>query len=135
MSGRTNPTRRPEELVVSSNFIRAVRESGYVSLATALAELIDNSIQAGATEIELTIARPDGALHPEIEVLDNGIGIPEDELREVFEEFSCTSRHVMQGHGLGLAICRRIVEQHGGVIWAERGEGGGASLRFTLPMA
>ena len=44
MSGRTNPTRRPEELVVSSNFIRAVRESGYVSLATALAGLIDNSI-------------------------------------------------------------------------------------------
>ena len=91
MSGRTNPTRRPEELVVSSNFIRAVRESGYVSLATALAELIDNSIQAGATEIELTIARPDGALHPEIEVLDNGAGMSRREL-ELCLKFGGSSR-------------------------------------------
>ncbi|BFM23908.1 ATP-binding protein [Microbacterium sp. che218] len=91
MSGKINSTRRTEELVVSSNFIRAVRESGYVSLATALAELIDNSIQAGATEIELTIARPDGALHPQIEVLDNGAGMSRREL-ELCLKFGGSSR-------------------------------------------
>lgn len=91
MSSSTNPTWRTEELVVSSNFIRAVRESGYVSLATALAELIDNSIQAGANEIHLTIARPEDAVHPVIEVLDNGVGMGRRDL-ELCLKFGGSSR-------------------------------------------
>lgn len=91
MSRRTHPTAGPEELVVSSNFIRAARESGYVSLATALAELIDNSIQAEATEIDLTLARAEGASHPEIEVLDNGVGMNRREL-ELCLKFGGSSR-------------------------------------------
>ena len=48
---------RVDDLLVSSNFIRAVRESGYLSISTALAELVDNSMQASATEVAISISR------------------------------------------------------------------------------
>lgn len=69
-------------LVVASNFIRAVRESGYLSLSTALAELVDNSIQAGATEVAISLHRPQAAPHPEIAVFDNGSGMNRRELEQ-----------------------------------------------------
>jgi hypothetical protein len=66
---------RTDDLLVSSNFIRAVRESGYVSLSTALAELIDNSLQADASDVAIRIRRPSSESFPEIEVEDNGTGM------------------------------------------------------------
>ena len=48
---------RVDDLVVSSNFIRAVREAGYLNISTALAELVDNSLQAEASEVAITISR------------------------------------------------------------------------------
>lgn len=71
-----------DDLVVSSNFIRAVRESGYLSLSTALAELVDNSIQADATVVAISLHRPEGATHPEIVVLDDGSGMNRRQLEE-----------------------------------------------------
>ncbi len=65
----------PDSLLVSSNFIRAVRESGYVSLSTALAELIDNSLQAAATDVAITLCRPVKGTWPRIQVEDNGLGM------------------------------------------------------------
>lgn len=69
-----------DDLLVSANFIRAVRESGYTSLATALAELVDNSLQAGATTVAITIGREGRGL-PQIVVEDNGAGMGLAELR------------------------------------------------------
>jgi len=68
-------TQRVDDLLVSSNFVRAVRESGYVSLSTALAELIDNSLQAAATEVAISIERPIAGGLPRIQVEDNGTGM------------------------------------------------------------
>jgi len=68
------------DLLVSSNFIRAVRESGYLSISTALAELIDNSLQAAASEVAITITRDDADSLPEIIVDDNGVGMSRAEL-------------------------------------------------------
>lgn len=68
-------TQGVDDLVVWSNFIQAVRELGYLSLSTALAELVDNSLQANATAVAISLHRPEGAAHPEIEVLDNGSGM------------------------------------------------------------
>ncbi|RNI00955.1 ATP-binding protein [Micromonospora aurantiaca] len=79
-----------DDLVVPSNFIRAVRESGYLSLSTALAELVDNSLQAGATNIAITIEWPSDAL-PEIVVEDNGMGMSKGEL-EACLRFGGSSR-------------------------------------------
>lgn len=79
------------DLVVASNFIRAVRESGYVSLSTALAELIDNSIQAAATRISILISRPSSDSPPEIQVVDDGAGMDRTQL-EACLQFGGTAR-------------------------------------------
>lgn len=68
----------------------------------------------------------------EIAVLDNGMGIPDGKLKEIFDSFVTTKQH---GTGLGLSIARTIVEMYGGRIWAENREHGGAAFRFVLPLA
>jgi C4-dicarboxylate-specific signal transduction histidine kinase len=68
----------------------------------------------------------------EVSIADSGSGIPIDKLSTVFETFFTTKQ---QGTGLGLSIARTIVENCGGRIWAENRSGGGAVLRFTLPLA
>lgn len=73
---------RADDLVVSSNFIRAVREAGYLNIATALAELVDNSLQASATEVAITIHRATSDALPEITVEDNGAGMTKAELEQ-----------------------------------------------------
>lgn len=78
--GRQSQT--TDDLVVASNFIRAVRESGYLSLSTALAELVDNSLQADATEVAISLRRSPGASYPEITVRDNGMGMSRRELEK-----------------------------------------------------
>ena len=69
-------------------------------------------------------------------VCDRGIGIPTDELGQVFERFH-RGRQVSStnygGLGLGLYITKQIVERHGGSIWVESKEGSGTTFYFTLP--
>jgi len=70
-----------------------------------------------------------------ISVKDNGIGINKDQIDQIFEEFYKTdiSRHDLDSSGLGLSICKQIVEKHGGRIWAEsKGSGKGSTFYFTL---
>jgi signal transduction histidine kinase len=68
----------------------------------------------------------------EVVVSDSGPGIPVQALERVFEAFYTTKA---SGTGLGLSIARTIVETYGGRIWAENREGGGAVIRFTIPLA
>ncbi len=67
-----------------------------------------------------------------VQVVDQGPGVPEDERERIFRSFYSLDA---QGNGLGLAICRGIVEAHQGRIWVESGEGGGASFVFVLPLS
>jgi len=70
----------------------------------------------------------------EFAVSDTGPGIPPDKLGEVFEKFKQLSGdRPRSGYGLGLNICKRIVELHGGRIWAESEPGAGARFVFRLP--
>jgi signal transduction histidine kinase len=67
-------------------------------------------------------------------VRDNGAGIPTDQVRRLFRPLERMSRNgVEPGTGLGLAIARKIVERHGGRIWAESEVGRGSTFFFTLP--
>jgi Na+/proline symporter/nitrogen-specific signal transduction histidine kinase len=71
-----------------------------------------------------------------VEVTDNGPGIPQDEQEQIFDKFhQIRDRHEGKpvGSGLGLSICQRIIEHHGGHIWVESSEGKGATFIFTLP--
>ena len=102
-----------------------------------LANLISNAIKFSppSTEIHLRARRVD-ADEAEIQVRDQGRGIPEDKLESIFERFhqvDASDARTMGGTGLGLAICRSIVAQHGGRIWACSTPGEGTTFHFTLP--
>ena len=67
-------------------------------------------------------------------VSDNGIGIDPAHLEVIFETFKRLHGREIPGSGIGLATCRRIVERHGGQLWAEsEGLGQGSTFWFTLP--
>ncbi len=65
-------------------------------------------------------------------VRDNGIGVGAEHASRVFDMFNRVDREA-EGVGIGLAVCRRIVEAHGGRIWVEPNPGAGSAFRFTLP--
>ncbi len=69
------------------------------------------------------------------EIRDTGMGIPNDKIDKIFEEFYQVEGGKHGGTGLGLAITRRLVEEHGGKIWVESKLGEGSSFYFTLPLS
>ena len=74
----------------------------------------------------------------ELCVSDSGQGIPVDHLQRIFDRFHRVDTRLTRetnGLGLGLTICKRIVELHNGIIWAEnRQDGGGAAFYVRLPI-
>ncbi|MGA9851807.1 MAG: sensor histidine kinase KdpD [Gammaproteobacteria bacterium] len=101
-----------------------------------LANLLENAVKytPAGTPIEISAAGSDREVT--VEVADHGPGLPTGTEEQVFEKFyrvQAESSHT--GVGLGLTICRAIVEVHGGRIWAENRTGGGAAFKFTLPAA
>jgi signal transduction histidine kinase len=88
---------------------------------------------ADGGQITITASRKDAfVLH---EIRDTGIGIPEDKIEKIFEEFYQVESGKHGGTGLGLAITKRLVEEHGGKIWAKSRLGEGSTFYFTLPLA
>jgi two-component system sensor histidine kinase KdpD len=98
-----------------------------------LMNLMDNAIKytPQGTPIELSASVKDGDLVVELE--DRGPGIPPGEEERIFEKF-VRGTAAGGGIGLGLTICRAIINAHGGKIRAENRPGGGAIFRFTLPL-
>jgi len=82
--------------------------------------------------VTIDAKRLDG--HWQFTVSDNGPGVPPRARDRIFNMFSRgTSSAQPEGHGMGLALCRRIVESYGGNIWVEDNDGGGSRFCFTLP--
>ena len=81
--------------------------------------------------ITLRFKKTGGELH--VEVQDDGGGIPPEIADSLFKPFATFGKP--HGTGLGLTICRRIAEDHGGRIWATSEPGKGATFSFTLPLA
>jgi PAS domain S-box-containing protein len=108
-----------------------------IHLQQVLLNLIMNAMEAMAKQppekrrlMVRTRRAGDGGV--EVSVADSGSGIEPHHLPKLFEAFFTTKQ---SGIGMGLAIARKIVEAHGGRIWAENGPTGGAVFRFTLPGA
>jgi len=85
-------------------------------------------------QIEVSAVPKDGLV--EISVTDTGIGIAPEDQEKVFEEFRQvgTAAKKIEGTGLGLALCRKFVELHGGRIWVKSQEGLGSTFTFTIPV-
>jgi two-component system, LuxR family, sensor kinase FixL len=128
---------------VSSHRISLLRElaSGLppvlgdqVQLQQVLINLVINGIQAMATVIdrprELLIRSRQEADQLLIAVRDSGIGIAHEQMSQVFDTFFTTKA---DGMGMGLSICRSIIEAHGGQVWASSNDGPGVTFQFTLP--
>ena len=106
-----------------------------VQIQQVLVNLIRNAIQSMETVAnkELKIATSlERAGSVRVTVTDTGLGLDCDIRSRLFEAFATTKE---DGMGLGLSICRTIVEAHGGKIWAEASAGGGTAFHFTLPLA
>ena len=103
-----------------------------VQIQQVLINLIRNGIEAmesTAGDRVLRAARAPDADAIQTEVSDRGPGIEFPD--RIFEPFFTTKQH---GMGMGLAICRSIIESHGGRLWAEKNEPRGATFIFTLPV-
>jgi signal transduction histidine kinase len=104
----------------------------HVQLQQVLMNLMLNGIEAMQDEngeLSVTSTRTeDGQLL--ISVSDSGTGLPGEEPERIFEAFFTTKP---QGTGMGLSISRRIIESHGGCLWASPNTGRGATFQFTLP--
>lgn len=106
-------------------------------LAQVLRNLLDNAMRhTDRGTIRVSCVAAEG--RAVVEVADTGEGIPEADLPYVFERFyrADTARaRDTGGSGIGLAVSRRIVEDHGGTVFARAREGGGAVVGFTVPLA
>jgi two-component system sensor kinase FixL len=111
-------------------------EAGRVELQQVLVNLLLNAARAmqelpsSERVIKIRIDAGDGDIVVAVE--DRGQGIAADDLPRIFEPFFTT---VSAGMGMGLAICRRIMQLHGGRIWAENNASGGATFFFSLPVS
>ncbi len=112
-------------------------QADYAQITLVMNNLLDNAVAFTPDQgrIEVTIRHLTGAIA--VSVTDSGIGIPKEHLNRIFDAFYQVESHLTrhhQGLGLGLAIAKQIVRQHGGRIWAESGEGQGSRFTFTLPV-
>ncbi len=104
-----------------------------------LNELVSNAIKFSPPHTVIRLAaEPAGEHEVSIVVEDQGRGIAPEKLNHIFDRFQqgdASDSRALGGTGLGLALCRSIVEQHGGRIWAESTPGKGSRFLFTLPQA
>lgn len=118
---------------------RAMVEGDEVKLRQTLLNLLKNAQEAGASEVTIhTSAAPDSGTSDtrsnelQLLLLDNGPGFPEQTIDRMFEPYISGKP---KGDGLGLAICRRIIEEHGGSIKASNQKQGGGCITIRLPLS
>jgi signal transduction histidine kinase len=136
---------------VLKNLAVAIRDSGAqihtsrlakvqvhsMALTQIFQNLISNAIKyrAKGTPLVVHISAEHEGSFARFTVSDNGEGFDSEEAENIFELFKRVHKRERSGSGIGLATCRRLVEQYGGRIWAESSVGTGARFYFTIPLA
>jgi CheY-like chemotaxis protein len=152
-----NPVELVNEVMALMSVLAAEKDIGIVSkinigrqvfllgdefrIKQVLINLLSNAIKFtpahGKVSVEAVLESVDGQKKClKIKVMDSGIGIAQQHLKEIFEDFSQIDGASVgvQGTGLGLAICKRIVELHGGKIFVESTLGKGSEFKVAIPM-
>lgn len=111
-------------------------EADRMRIEQVLTNLVENAIKFTPPSGVVTLGTADLGEEVQVAVSDTGIGIPAAELTRIFDRFyqvdDSSTRHY-RGTGLGLTICKHIIEYHHGRIWAESEEGKGSTFFFVLP--
>lgn len=112
-----------------------IRADG-VLLQQVLFNLLENAAKYSPPGTQITISAKVQDMRLVVSISDQGRGLAPDEEKRIFEKFHRSEQTVGRpGAGLGLTVCRGIVELHGGTIWAENIPGCGAKFSFTLPIS
>ena len=128
-----DPIRRSKAIVTAGPLPTVVADE--VMLVQVFQNLIGNAIRyrsEAAPEIHVSAVRAGDRWL--FSVRDNGIGIDRADAEKIFGMFSSLQGEDAAGTGIGLALCRKVVERHGGRIWVESGAEHGAAFRFTIPI-
>ncbi|HTK11055.1 MAG TPA: ATP-binding protein [Ktedonobacteraceae bacterium] len=114
-------------------------ELDYLQIDQVLTNLLENAARYTALASPIEVSARVKGHSMLVQIADHGPGIPTKDLERIFDKFYRVSRTSsgnsgVRGSGLGLAVCRGLVEAHGGQIWAENRPEGGAIFQFTLPL-
>ncbi|MBI4375205.1 MAG: sensor histidine kinase, partial [Elusimicrobia bacterium] len=109
-------------------------------LLRVIMNLVSNALKFTPENGRIRVGlRRDSAATLRVSVMDTGMGIPKDKLEKIFDKFFQVSETKdssrRKGSGLGLSICRKIIQAHNGRIWAESDLGHGSTFHFTLPLS
>ncbi len=121
------------ELQVECNPAALMGTFDHARLFQVLSNLVGNAIKFSPRGTRITLHGERAGEQLRCSVGDQGSGIPADRIEGVFERFVQVQENDRRGLGLGLFIAKRIVEGHGGRIWAESTLGHGTSVLFTIP--
>ncbi len=105
-----------------------------VLIQQVLINLVENAIKYAPPGSSIDLSAQASEKEIVFVIVDHGPGLPPGDEERVFDKFYRAGRALEGGVGLGLTICRGVIEAHGGRIWAENRPGGGAVFRFTLPL-
>ena len=126
--------RRDIELVYAKNDLTVYADSSL--LVRVLVNLLSNAVKFSPPKsaINISVIEQDGQF--EFSVKDKGRGVPPEFRKKIFEQYEQVEKSdatAKGGTGLGLPICKMIVEQHGGRIWVESANGQGSEFKFSIP--
>jgi signal transduction histidine kinase len=125
--------RRDVELTLTSADIQVSADEKRI--LQVLVNLLSNAVKVAPTKTTVRVQAQVQDGLAKVSVIDQGPGIPKEDLTRVFERFSqVATPRAAPGIGLGLAICRSLVELHGGAIAVFNNEDAGACFSFTIPV-
>jgi signal transduction histidine kinase len=135
----TVQTKAQDKTIVLKSNIDLIEDNIFgnpLSIEEVITNLLFNAIKYTAQngKVEINAKNEKGCVL--VEIIDTGIGIPEEELPKVFDEFyraTNAKKIEKDGTGLGLSIVKQIIERHNGKIWVDSKEGIGTKFNFTMP--